>query len=70
VSENRALRRISGPQRDVIIGDWRNMHNEEFHNLYSSPNRIRIIKLRRKILAGMQHTCERRGMHSVLMGNT
>jgi hypothetical protein len=47
------LRRISEPKRDEIIGDWRNVHSEELHNLYSSPNKITIIKLRRKILAGM-----------------
>jgi hypothetical protein len=54
VSANRVLRRIFPPKRDEIIGDLRNMRNEEFHNLYSSPNKIRILKLRRKILAGMQ----------------
>jgi hypothetical protein len=42
VFENRVLRRISGPK---IIGDWRKPHNE-LHNLYSSPNIIRMIKLR------------------------
>jgi hypothetical protein len=41
---NRALRRIFGPRRDEGTGDWRKLHNEELHNLYSSPNIIRIIK--------------------------
>jgi hypothetical protein len=44
VFENRVLRRIFGPTRDEVMGDWRKLHNEELHNLYSSPNIIRIIK--------------------------
>jgi hypothetical protein len=38
--ENRVLRRIFGPRRDEVRGDWRKLHNEELHNLYSSPNII------------------------------
>jgi hypothetical protein len=38
VFENRVLRRIFGPKRDDVTGEWRKLHNEEFHNLYSSPN--------------------------------
>jgi hypothetical protein len=45
--ENRALRRISGPTRDEVMGDWRKLHNEELRNLYSSPNIVRMIKSRR-----------------------
>jgi hypothetical protein len=45
--ENRVLRRIFGPKRDEVTGDWRKLHNEELHNLYSSPNIIRVIKSRR-----------------------
>jgi hypothetical protein len=45
--ENRVLRRILGPKMDVVIGGWRKLHNEELHNLYSSPSIIRIIKSRR-----------------------
>jgi hypothetical protein len=44
VFENRVLRRIFGPNRDKVTGDWRKLHNEELHNLYSSPNIIRMIK--------------------------
>jgi hypothetical protein len=44
VFENRVLRRIFGPKRDEIIGGWRKLHNEELHNLYSSPNIIIMIK--------------------------
>jgi hypothetical protein len=41
VFENRVLRRIFGPKRDEVTGDWRKLLNEELHNLYSSPNIIR-----------------------------
>jgi hypothetical protein len=44
VFENKVLRRISGPKRDEVTGGWKNLHNEELHNLYSSPSIIRIIK--------------------------
>jgi hypothetical protein len=49
VFENRVLRRILifGPKRDEVKGDRRKMHNEKLHNLYSSPNIIRMIKSRR-----------------------
>jgi hypothetical protein len=42
--ENRVVRRIFGPKREEVTGDWRKLHNEELHNLYSSPNIIRMIK--------------------------
>jgi hypothetical protein len=48
VFENRVLRRIFGPKRDEVMGDWRKLHNEELHNLYSSPSILRMIKLRRR----------------------
>jgi hypothetical protein len=44
VFENRVLRRIFGPERDEVTEGWRKLHNEELHNLYASPNIIRIIK--------------------------
>jgi hypothetical protein len=44
VFENRVLRRIYGPKRDGVSEDWRKLHNEEIHDLYSSPSIIRIIK--------------------------
>jgi hypothetical protein len=47
VFENRTLRRIFGPRRDEVTGEWRKLHNEELHDLYSSPSIIRIIKSRR-----------------------
>jgi hypothetical protein len=47
VFENRVLRRIFGPKRDEVTGEWRKFHNEELRDLYSSPSIIRIIKSRR-----------------------
>jgi hypothetical protein len=44
VFENRVLRKISGPKRDEVTGEWRKLHNEELHTLYSSPDIIRQIK--------------------------
>jgi hypothetical protein len=44
--ENRVLRKIFGPERDVVTG-WSKLHNEKLHNLYSSPSIIRIMKSRR-----------------------
>jgi hypothetical protein len=44
VFENRVLRRIFGPKRDDVMGEWRKMHNEELHNVYSSPDIIRQVK--------------------------
>jgi hypothetical protein len=52
VFENRVLRRIFGPKRDEVTGEWRKLHNEEFHNLYSSPDIIRQVKSRRMRWAG------------------
>jgi hypothetical protein len=47
VFENRVLRRIFGCKRKEVAGGWRRQHNEKFHNLYASPNIIRVIKLRK-----------------------
>jgi hypothetical protein len=52
VFESKVLRRIFGPMRDVVSGGWRNLHNEELRDLYSSPSIIRIIKSRRMGWAG------------------
>jgi hypothetical protein len=52
VFENRALRRIFGPKRDEVRGGWRKLHNEELHNLYSSPSIIRMMKSRGTRWAG------------------
>ena len=47
VFENMVLRRIFGPRRDVVTGEWRRLHNEELNDFYSSPNIVRVIKSRR-----------------------
>jgi hypothetical protein len=52
VFENRVLRRIFGPKRDEVTGEWRILHNKELNDLYSSPNIIRVIKSRRMRWAG------------------
>jgi hypothetical protein len=52
VFENRVLRRIFGPKRDEVTGEWRKLHNEELHDLYSAPSIIRIMKARRMRWAG------------------
>jgi hypothetical protein len=63
VFENRILRKIFRPKRDEMIGNLRKLHNEELHNLYSSPSIIRLIKSRRMRLAGYVARMGRRGMH-------
>jgi hypothetical protein len=69
VFENRVLRRIFGPKRDGVTGGWRKLHNEEIHNLYSSPSIIRIIKSRRMRWAGhVARMGEKRNVYSLLVG--
>ena len=50
--ENRVLRRIFGPKRDEVTGEWRKLDNVEFNDLYSSPNIVQVIKSRRMRWAG------------------
>jgi hypothetical protein len=59
VFEDRVLRRILGPKRDVVTGKWRKLHSGELHNLYSSPDIIRQIKSRKMRGWGMWYTWER-----------
>jgi hypothetical protein len=65
VFENRVLRRIFEPKRDDVTGDWRKLHNDELHNLYSSPNIIRMIKSRRMRWRGRVTQTGRQGMYLV-----
>jgi hypothetical protein len=67
--ENRVLRRIFGPKRDELRGDWRKLHIEELYNLYSSPNIIRMIKSRRIGWAGLvARMGEKRNAYRILVG--
>jgi hypothetical protein len=68
VFENRVLRKIFGHKREEDRS-WRKLHNDEFHNLYSSPNIIRVIKSRRMRWAGhVARMEEGRGVYRVLLG--
>jgi hypothetical protein len=69
VFENRVLRRTFGPKRDEVMGEWRELHNGELHNLYSSPGIIRQIKARRMRWAGhVARMGEGRNVYKVLVG--
>jgi hypothetical protein len=62
--------RIFGPKRDEVMGNWRKLHNEELHNLYSSPNIIRMIKSMRMRWAGhVSRMGEKKNAYRILMGN-
>jgi hypothetical protein len=65
VFENRVLRRIFGPKWDEVTGGWRKLHNEEFHDLYSSPSIIRLIKSR--MMRDAEHVA-RRGRTGIHIG--
>ena len=69
VFENMMLRRIFGPRRDEVMGEWRRLHNKELNDLYSSPNIVQVIKSRRMRWAGhVARMGEERGMYRVLVG--
>ena len=65
------LRKIFGPKRDEVTGEWRKLHNEELHDLYSSSNIIRVMKSRRIKWAG-HVACmrESRGAYGILVGKS
>jgi hypothetical protein len=69
VFENTVLRRIFGPKRDEVTGEWRKLHSEELHNLYSSPDTVRQVKSRRMRWAGhVARMGEERKVYKVLVG--
>jgi len=69
VFENMVLRRIFGPRRDKVTGEWRRLHNEELNDMYCSPNIVRVIKSKRMRWDGhVVHMGEERGVNRVLVG--
>jgi len=69
VFENMVLRKIFGPRRDEVTGEWRRLHNEELNDLYSSRNIVRVINSRRMIWAGhVARMGKERGAYRVLVG--
>jgi hypothetical protein len=69
VFKNRVPRRIFGPKRDEVTGEWRKLHNEELYNLYSSPDIIRQVKSGRMRWAGhVARMGEKRKGYKVLVG--
>ena len=66
VFENRVLRRICGPKRDEVTGNWRKLRNEELNDLYCSPNIVRVINSRRMRWAG--HVARMGGVERRIQG--
>jgi hypothetical protein len=67
--ENSVLRRVFGPKRVKVTGEWRKLHNEELNDLYSLPNIVQVVKSRKMRQAGfVAHMGEEREVHRVLVG--
>ena len=67
--ENRVLRRVFGPKKDEVTGEWRKLHNEKLSDLYCLPNIVRVVKSRRMRWAGhVARMGQGRGVHRVLVG--
>ena len=71
VFKNTVLRKVFGPKRDELTGEWRKLHNEKLNDLYSLPNIVRVVKSRRMRSAGLAARMGvDRGVHRVLVGKT
>jgi hypothetical protein len=69
VFDNRVLRRVFGLKRDEVTGEWRKLHNEELNDLYSLPNIVWVVKLKRMRWVGhVARMGEERRVHRVLVG--
>jgi hypothetical protein len=69
VFENRVLRRIFGPKKDEVMGEWRKLRNKELHDVYSSPSKIRLIKSRRiRWTSHVAQMGEKRNVYRLLVG--
>ena len=67
--ENRVLKKVFGPKRVEVAGEWRNLHIKELNDLYSLPNIVQVVKSRRMRWVGhVAHVGEDRGVHRVLVG--
>ena len=67
VFENRVLRRIFGPKRNEVTGEWRKLNNGELNDLYCSPNIVRVIKSRMRWEGRVARVGERRDLYRVLV---
>jgi len=70
VSDNSVLRKIFGPKRDEVTGEWRKLHNEELSDLYCLPNNVRVIKSRRMRWAGHAARMGRGEVYTAFGGDT
>jgi hypothetical protein len=70
VLENRVLRRIFGPRREEVAGGWRRLHNEEFHNLYASPNTMEIKSRRIRLVGHGGRMEEMRNYYNIFVGKS
>jgi hypothetical protein len=68
--ENRVVRRTFGLKREEVRGSWRRLHNEEFHDLYASPNIITVTKLRRMRWVGHAVCMRHEKRYTVLVGKS